>query len=411
MRTLYLQCNMGAAGDMLTGALLELLEDPSEFLESFRAAGLPGVEMRAQKITSCGILGTKITVTVNGQTEEQAQQPPKEDRDGGHHRHHHATPGDVESIVSRLAVPSSVKADILAVYEIIARAESQVHGIPVREVHFHEVGMMDAIADITAVCLLVHRLAPDEIAVSPVHVGRGQVRCAHGILPVPAPATAVILENVPIYGETEGELCTPTGAALLKYFASRFGNMPPMTVEKIGYGMGTRQFSAANCVRAFLGQSEEQAESPSEPLSELSCNVDDMTAEEIGFATEILRENGALDVYTTSVGMKKSRPAVQISVLCTPQDRDRMIRLLFRHTATLGVRECPMRRYILDRSSRVMQTPYGAVTVKSSCGYGVRREKPEYEDLAKMARERGISLREAQTEVLRGKEPDSENKS
>ncbi len=229
MKVIYFDCNMGAAGDMLSGALLELVpeEERPKFIEELNALGLPGVEFAAVPSVKCGITGTHMKVTVNGQTEGE--------------EHHH--------------LPEKVKSDILEVYGLIARAESHAHGVPVTEIHFHEVGTMDAVADVTAVCLLMDRLAPERVIVSPVHVGSGQVRCAHGILPVPAPATAHILTGVPIYGgKIKGELCTPTGAALLRHFADSFGDMPVMTLLRVGYGMGTKDFEAANLVRAMLGE-------------------------------------------------------------------------------------------------------------------------------------------------------------
>ena len=280
----------------------------------------------------------------------------------------------------------------MAVYSLIAQAESHVHGVPVTEIHFHEVGTMDAVADVTAVCLLMNELSPDEVVVSPVHVGSGQVECAHGILPVPAPATAYILRDVPIYGgEIMGELCTPTGAALLKHFAARFGAMPVMKTQAIGYGMGKKDFPRANCVRAMLGETADQTDT----VLELSCNVDDMTAEAIGFAMERLFEGGALEVYTVPIGMKKSRPGTLLRVMCAERDREKVLGLLFRHTATLGVREYSTRRDVLDRRVETVRTACGEVRRKVASGYGVSRTKYEYDDLSRVARERGISLDEA----------------
>ena len=299
----------------------------------------------------------------------------------------------IEHLVkAHLALQEPVKADVLAVYGLLAEAESQVHGVPIPEIHFHEVGTMDAVADIAAVCTLIHRLAPDRIAASPIHVGSGQVRCAHGLLPVPAPATALLLRGVPIYGGSiPSELCTPTGAALLRHFVQDFGPMPPMRVQAIGYGMGRKDFEAANCVRAMLGESAQQ----SEEIYELACNVDDMTGEAVGFAMEALFAAGALDVYTVGIGMKKSRPGILLRVLCKPEDRQRMVALLFRHTTTLGIREFAAGRYVLDRTVTALDTPFGTVRRKDSSGYGITRHKYEYEDLARIARAEGISLTEA----------------
>lgn len=255
---------------------------------------------------------------------------------------------------------------------------------------------MDAIADVTAVCMLMERLAPQQVVVSPVHVGSGHVKCAHGILPVPAPATAYLLQGVPIYGGgVKGELCTPTGAALLKHFATRFGEMPVMRTQAIGYGMGKKDFTAANCVRALLGETDE----PGETITELLCNLDDMTAEAIGFAEEQFFAAGALEVYTLPAQMKKSRPGVLLSVMCRAADKDAMLRLIFRHTTTLGVRENLCRRYALSRTIETVETPWGPVRKKVSAGYGAERAKYEFEDLARIARQQNISLGEAAARV------------
>lgn len=384
MKALYLDCGMGAAGDMLTAALLELLPDRAAFVAQLNGLGIPGVEFRAERREKCGILGTHISVKIHGAEE------------GEEHPHHHGSMDAIQSIVYGLPIPTMVKLDILSVYEEIAQAESHVHGVPVEHIHFHEVGAMDAVADVTAVCLLMHRLKADRVIVSPVHVGSGQVRCAHGILPVPAPATAWLLRDIPIYsGKITGELCTPTGAALLKHFATEFGEMPVMRVEAIGYGMGKKDFPRANCVRAMLGQLPDSADA----VVELCCNLDDMTGEAVGFAMERLLESGALDVCTTPIGMKKNRPGVLLRVLCREERKEAMVGLLLKHTSTLGVREFPCRRYTLERRVEIMSTPYGPVRKKVSEGYGVRREKLEYDDLEGIARARGMSLEELLAEI------------
>ena len=398
MRTLYLDCGMGAAGDMLTAALLELLPDPDAFVAEFNALGIPGVVMSREQSTKCGITGTHVSIAVNGVEEDEHlhdhhthhhEEPEHRHEHDHRHGNNHSSLGDVSHILSHLALPEAVGQDVLAVYNRIAQAESHAHGVPVEQIHFHEVGTMDAIADVTAVCLLMERLAPEQVVVSPIHVGSGQVHCAHGILPVPAPATAFILRDVPIYGgKVQGELCTPTGAALLKHFATRFGDMPVMSVSATGYGMGKKDFEAANCVRAMLGQTAETGDQ----ALQLSCNLDDMTAEAVAFAMDRLLEAGALDVWTQPIGMKKCRPGTLLQVLCRPEDRESMVQLLFRHTATLGIRELTVRRETLSRSQETVDTAFGPVGKKISTGYGVHREKYEYEDLARIAQEQGLSL-------------------
>ena len=398
MRILYLDCGMGAAGDMLTAALLELLPDPDAFVAEFNALGIPGVVMSREQSIKCGITGTHVSIAVNG-VEEDAhlhdhhihhhEKPEHHHAHDHRHGHNHSSLGDVAHIISHLALPEAVGKDVLAVYDQIAQAESHVHGVPVEQIHFHEVGTMDAIADVTAVCLLMHKLHPDRVAASAVHVGSGTVRCAHGILPVPAPATAYILRDVPIYGgQILGELCTPTGAALVKHFVGQFGQMPEMRVEKIGYGMGKKEFPQANCVRAMLGETADRAGD----VLELSCNVDDMTGEQVGFALERFLEAGALDACTIPIGMKKSRPGTMICVLCRQEDRETMVRQIFRYTHTLGIRETAYRRYTLERIVQTVETPFGPIRRKDSAGYGVSRQKYEYEDLARIAREQDLSI-------------------
>lgn len=391
MKTLYLDCGMGAAGDMLTAALIELLPDPDSFVDKLNSLGIPHVKYFKEESVKCGITGTHISVLVEGQEEDEHMHEHSHEHGNEHHHHHHSGMHDMEHIIRSLSLPTMVKLDVTAVYKIIAEAESRVHGVPVDEIHFHEVGTMDAVADITAVCLLMNELDPDEVVVSPVHVGSGQVKCAHGTLPVPAPATAHILEGIPIYGGSiRGELCTPTGAALLKYYADRFGDMPLMKVSAIGYGMGRKDFEAANAVRALLGDTGDKEE----VMAELSCNVDDMTAEDISYACGKLFEVGAREVFTVPVGMKKSRPGTLIKIICEQKDKKNLVECIFKHTTTLGVRETDTRRYVLTRRIETVDTPLGKVRRKVSSGYDVKRVKYEHDDLESIADEKGMSLDE-----------------
>lgn len=405
MRTLYLDCGMGAAGDMLTAALLELIPDRKAFLDELNSLGIPGVTVTSGDSVKCGICGTHITVRVNGEEESEEMHGHSHGHSHEHsheheHTHHHSGMHEIEHITESLPVSDKVKKDIMSVYSLIAEAESHAHGVPVTEIHFHEVGTMDAVADVTAVCMLMERLSPDRVVVSPVHVGSGHVKCAHGILPVPAPAAAYILRDVPIYGGgIKGELCTPTGAALLKYFATEFGDMPVMKTSAIGYGMGKKDFPAANCVRALFGETGDGGDT----VVELFCNLDDMTAEAVAFAEERLFEAGALDVYTVPVQMKKSRPGILLAVMCGEKDRDEILALIFRHTTTLGVRESISRRHTLSRTCETLATEFGDVRKKVSCGYGTAKEKYEYEDLARIARERNMSIAEV-TELIKNTE-------
>ncbi|HHT24806.1 MAG TPA: nickel pincer cofactor biosynthesis protein LarC [Clostridiaceae bacterium] len=462
MRILYIDCGMGAAGDMFAGALYDLLEDEQkqEFLETFDGLNLPGVEIIPEVASKCGINGINFIVKVNDEIEGEHENnhvnhfkhhnhehdhehehthhshcchhdhehghshnhhDHEHDGEHGHyhescnghsdghshahhkhHEHHHAhrSMQEIEKIISDFGLSQDIKNDIINVYKIIAEAESKSHGVPVTDIHFHEVGTMDAIADITAVCILLKMLDVDKIIASPIHVGSGSVRCAHGILPVPAPATANILRDVPIYGgEIKAELCTPTGAALLKYFASSFETMPTLKIKKTGYGHGKKDFAVLNSLRILLADSDSDIgfaakTDTTDSVYVLSCNVDDMTAEEISFAMDCFFSAGALDVYTIPLGMKKSRPGILISLICNQDSKDELIQLMFKHTSTIGIRENISKRYVLNRSFETLETPYGNVRNKIAQGYGVIREKPEYADLAAIAEQQNLSLTE-----------------
>ena len=483
MKTLYIECAMGAAGDMLTAALLELMPDKEVALAKLNAMGIPGVAFEAEPSEKCGITGTHMRVLIHGEEEESvpcghthahedhheynhahehhhehdhvhehhyehdhhvhthahahvqedahchdsdAHDHARHHEHDAHHQAHHGM-AEIRSLIAGLAVSETVKEKALAVYQSIAEAESRVHGAEVDQIHFHEVGSMDAVADVTAVCLLMELLAPEQVIVSPIHVGSGTVLCAHGRLPVPAPATALILEGMPIYGgSVQGELCTPTGAALLKTFADSFGPMPPMTVAKTGYGMGTKNFEQANCLRAMLGEpfpmngigskmqtgqdaegentgsrgaagKDTETENPAARegrITEISCNLDDMTGEDIAFAAERILQAGALDVFTESIYMKKGRPAVKLTVLARPEDEERLAGEIFRHTSTIGVRIHTDRRYELARRSEQRKTPLGTIEVKISEGFGVRKEKIEFASLKEIAETSGKRLAE-----------------
>mgnify|MGYP001018952238 FL=1 len=407
MKQLYLDLGMGAAGDMLTAALLELCPHKDGIIKKLNSLNIPGVHYEREIMKKSAICGTHMHVIVNGSEEECGHE-----HEEGHHEHshhHHISMSDIGEIVSKLNTSEKIKKQILDVYNIIADAESRVHGEPVSQIHFHEVGNMDAIADVAAVCILINELNIGKIVVSPVHTGSGFVMCAHGKLPVPAPATALILEGVPYYSDgLKGELCTPTGAALIKYFADDFSDMPAMVVEKTGYGFGKKEFERLNCVRALLGTAFQCSEVTSEcdnscektdKVVELACNIDDMTAEEIGFATEKILEAGALDVYTISAYMKKNRPGTVICCLCHEDEREKFAKIMFKYTTTIGVRQYNCDRYILSRKTENIETDYGNVRVKKTSGYGVEREKMEYDDLSNIANKRQKSVFEVKHDI------------
>lgn len=381
MKTLYIDCAMGCAGDMLTAALLELHPDRDGFIARMNDALGGKAVLSAKPDRKCGVMGTHVTVLINGDEEGEPER----------HHHHHTSVAEITEFIDTVPLADVVKDNAKAVYTHIAEAESKVHGHPIENIHFHEVGSLDALADVLSVCELMHELAPDKVLASPVNVGSGFVKCAHGVLPVPAPATELILRGVPIYsGQIKSELCTPTGAALLKHFAEDFVPMPVLKVERVGYGTGKKDFETANVVRVLLGETEAECEQ----IVELACNLDDMTPEELGFTMEELFRLGALDVYFTNIGMKKSRPGVMLTCMCRSDKRDEMLRCIFKHTTTLGVREYVCNRYSLTRSEAPVETQYGSIRVKTATGYGVKRSKAEYDDLAKLARENDTTIAE-----------------
>lgn len=408
MRILSFDCGMGAAGDMLSAALYELLPDQvkAEFLETMNAL-LPGVSVCVKPTRKCGILGTKFHVTIHGEEEsahEGHHQAGKEHAHAHEHEHHHGKSlHEICQVLKHLNIPDSVYEHAHAVYALLADAESTAHGEQVEQIHFHEIGELDAIADIVAVCLLIDLLKPDQIFCTPVHVGAGHFRCAHGVLPVPAPATALLLKGVPIYGgEIQGELCTPTGAALLKHFCS-FARHPIFAPQEIGYGMGSKDFEYANCVRAVLGETA----GDSETVVELCCNLDDMTPEAIGYAIERLWESAILDVFTASIGMKKNRPGTLLTCLCRKEDEDQIVRLLLQHTTTLGVRQHVCNRFTLARTVHEVTINNESLRVKRASGWGIQREKAEYEDVAHFARANDLSFAEASEIILRASQDQS----
>lgn len=393
MKTLYIQCNMGCAGDMLMSALSELLPNKDEFFQKLNKIGLKDVIYESKAVERCGITGTLTDVKINGEIEESTDNDHHHEHSHHHHDHHHHEHSDMKSIteiINGLNIPEKVKNDAIEVYNIIADAESKVHNKPVALIHFHEVGNKDAIADIVGVSYIMYELDVDNICCSNINVGSGTVKCAHGILPVPAPSTASIMKGMPVYSnDVVGELCTPTGAALLKYFVNEYKPMPTIEIEKIGYGMGHKEFETANCVRAILGNTQE---GKTDTITKLECNIDDMTGEEISFAEEMLFSAGARDVFTVPIYMKKNRPAVILTCLCVEKDKNKIIETIFKHTSTIGIRETVMNRYVLNRKIEEKHTKLGTIQVKKSFGYGCEKEKIEYSTLSELATKNDMSI-------------------
>lgn len=385
MRALYIECDMGASGDMLSSALWEIVENKDAVKRKIDALNIPNTKINFDKKTSHGISGFCAHVCVNGEEE------------GDNNYHHHSTLKSISAVIDSLNTDQIIKDRIKSIYSLIAQAESKVHNTDVELVHFHEVGALDAVADIALCALLFQEIGADIVVTSSINAGNGSVRCAHGVLPVPAPATAEILEGIPYYkcSENYGELCTPTGAAILKEYSDYFGKMPPMKIERTGIGFGKKEFdNRVNCIRVFLGDVEVD-----NCVCELAANVDDMTAEEISYALHLFLNNGALDAFSQSIQMKKGRPGYSIRVLCNLEDKNMFQKLIFTNTSTIGIREFICERYTLDRKVVTVKTQFGDVRVKISSGFGVKKQKIEYDDIEKIAQEQGITFSKAK-EIL-----------
>lgn len=421
MKTLYIECNMGAAGDMLMASLLELIPDKEDFIHLMNNLRLPGVKVSSSQVEKCGIIGTQISISINDIEEKSVdisnlshihQHDHEHDDMHTHchlesihehkHQHEHKHIGliEIKNIINSLSISDVVKQNSIAIYSIIADAESKSHGKPVDKVHFHEVGNLDAIADIVGVSILMEKINPDKVIVSPIHVGYGQIKCMHGILPVPAPATSYILKNTPIYGGgIQGELCTPTGAAILKHFATSFGEMPIMLTDSIGYGMGQKNFQQANCIRSFLGETEQEQEQ--DHIIELICNIDDMTGEDIGYVINLLLENGALDAFIVPVQMKKNRPGNLLVSLCNEADKNNIINLILKNTTTIGIRKYSTKRITMDRINKIVNTEYGNIRIKESSYGGISKIKVEHDDLIKISKKFNLTISEVRNNILK----------
>lgn len=370
MKLLYIECASGISGNMLAGALYELCPDRAAAERAMQAALPEGATLNMVPSEKCGLRCSYIDVA---------------SKESGHF---HRTYRDVCEVIDSVTASQAVKERAKAVYERIAAAEAVVHATTADNVAFHEVGGLSAISGVLLSCLLADAVKADKTVFSAINTGGGKVRCAHGELPVPAPAVAELLKGVPSYGtDTDAELCTVTGAALANEFADEFSPMPPMTTQEIGCGAGRRDLAHANVLRAFVGLAAE-----GETATLISCNLDDMTGEALGYACEKLMSEGAADVWVTPVQMKKNRPAFTLSCLCKTAQREKFVRLFFALTTTAGVRIEDVERCTLDRKSFVRSTPFGEMSFKICRGYGAVKCKAEADDVARAANEHDLSF-------------------
>jgi hypothetical protein len=377
MKVLYFDCFNGAAGDMLAGALIDSGVSVERIQTELRALNISGYTVEAQSVRKQGFAATKFHVRM-----DTADDQP--------HRHLH----HIEAIIAASSLSERVRQRVMMVFERLADAEAAAHGTTRDKVHFHEVGAIDAIVDIVSVCLAVEIIGPDRIVSSHLPVGSGSVKCEHGIMPVPAPATAILIKGVPIQQTDEtGELLTPTAAALLTTLCDEFGPLPSVSIEQIGLGAGTRDGKTRpNILRVMIGTSEEQ--STCDTVAVLEANIDDAPGEWVGHCVSRLFDAGVLDAYTVPIYMKKGRPGVVLSVICEPKDQRRIEDIIFNETSTFGIRHRLMQRTKLRREHRTVETPYGPIRIKigSRDGHAVSAA-PEYEDCAAAAMKHDVALR------------------
>jgi len=394
VKVAYFDCPSGAAGDMILGALVDAGLPFEALRDELARLRLPGYTLERRSVMKGAFRATKIDVRLH----EPDQRPPRDSADAPpvHDRHHHhrRLPA-ILSILDASDLAAPVKADAARVFTRLAEAEGRVHGVPPEQVEFHDVGAVDAVVDIAGACIGLHHLGVEAIHCSALPVGGGTVRGPHGLIPVPAPGTAELLKGFPVVDTgVKRELVTPTGAAILTTLSAAAGAMPAMTVTSIGYGAGTRDLEAPNVVRVFIGESS--ADTSLETILQLETTVDDMSPQLYEPLMDRLFAAGALDVYLTPVLMKKSRPGVVVTVLCPPDAVNALTRACFEESTTIGVRWTAYQRQRLDRQMTTLQTSLGALAYKVSRLDGrVVTVTPEFDEVRRIARDKGLSVREA----------------
>ncbi|QDU63841.1 hypothetical protein Pan216_47220 [Planctomycetes bacterium Pan216] len=382
-RVLHLDCFSGVSGDMMLGALIDLGVPEGELSKELSTLGLDGT-LHVSRIRKSGFAAVSVEVI----------SPPEQP-----HRHL----STIERMITASTIAEPAKERALRIFRKLGEAEAASHGIAIEKVHFHEVGAVDSIFDIVGTAIGMNWLGVDRVTCTPIPTGRGTVRCAHGVLPVPAPATARLLVGVPLADVAiESELTTPTGAAIVAATVDEFVNTPPMTIERVGMGAGSRDLEEQpNLLRLFLGEiASHLQEFPSGRVWQVETNLDDVTPEVVAYAKRCLLDLGALDVWTAPIQMKKDRPAVMLGLLCHEGDRDRLEASLFRETKTFGMRRWPVERTVLDRVSHSVTTRWGVVRGKIGTRGDIESLSVEYDDCARLAREHGVSLGDVQSEAL-----------
>jgi len=386
MKILYYDCFAGISGDMNLGAMIDLGVDAAYLEAELKKLNIEGFHLEITKDMRRGISGTKAEVIVENPDNEKHR----------HLRH-------VEEIVNNSSLSDKVKADSLKIFKLIAYAEAKVHQIEVERVHFHEVGALDSIADIVGAAICLDYLKVDKVLSSPIQLGGGTVKCAHGIMPVPAPATALIVENIPVkLGLVQHEATTPTGAAILAAMVDEFTEQINFPITKTAYGIGHRDVSEVpNVLRVFLSEeATKTTDVTEETATVLECNIDDMNPERYDFIMEQLFNAGASDAWLVPIVMKKSRPANMLSVLCNPEKVSRLKEIIFTQSTTIGLREYAIKKSVLKRNEITVKTKFGNVRVKQSIFEGkIVRSKPEFDDCRAIAVQQNCSIEDVEREV------------
>ena len=399
MTVLYFDCFSGAAGDMILGALLDAGLPLDDLRNALGTLAIDREAVWTERVTRAGVSATKFHV--------RGEKPPlrhAHDHEDEHEHGHgaHRTLADIFLLIDEAALSTPTKNRAKAIFGRLAEAEATVHETPIEQVHLHEVGALDSIIDIVGTVYALDRLGLDRIVASPLNVGSGSIRSAHGLYPVPAPATTRLLQGAPIYsGPQQTELVTPTGALLVTAYADSFGPLPPMRLQRIGYGAGTRDcHDTPNVLRVLIGESDTAG--PSHLVVVIEAEIDDMTPQIFGILLDRLLAEGALDVFYTSIHMKKNRPGTLLSIIASPGSREQLTAMVFRETTTIGVRYREMERECLDRETVTVETPFGPVRVKIARRNGeVMNASPEFDDCVRIAAARGRPVKDVQAATIK----------
>ena len=386
-RVIYFDCFSGISGDMILGALVSLGVDIKEIQNCLKSLNLKGCKLNSRQVKRNGFIGTKVNVVLNHTSQKS---------------HHARSFKDIKSLIEKSDLPKIVKFNSIAIFRRIGKVEAKVHGTTINRIHFHEVGAIDSIIDIVGGSLAMNLLDADLIVSSPINTGEGIVKCDHGILPVPAPATLELLKGIPCYSSgVEKELTTPTGAAFIGYFAEKFGSLPNMNMLSTGYGAGTHEIkNIPNLLRVVLGMSKESSHHQS--MKVIETNIDDMNPEFYDYVIDQLFKVGAVDVFFVPINMKKNRPGILLSVITSTEYFDSVVQVLLEETSTLGVRHYDVDRVVLPRKQKMIMTPFGKVRVKiGGLDESTRTISPEYEDCRKIALKKEIPVKRVYDEALK----------